>query len=479
MASLSSSARPRSFFQPHLFSSRALSVSAVLSLASGCVHYSPKPLVLAQSAAALEARSLSDPGLQAFIAAHAGPSHPSGAWDLESLTLAAVYFNPTLAVARAQWQSATAGKATAAARPNPVLSLSAGYNQSAASGMSPWFPGLSFDLPFETAGKRGARISRADATIESSRQTLFDTAWLVRHNLRAAWLDTLAADGRARLLDRQAEVQGRVTDLLQQRLTAGVISIPEMTSARLSRQRANYDAGEAHRLASSARARLAEAIGVPLAAVRRLEFQPLPESPPALGLSAEEARAWALHSRPDVLVALAEYQGAEADLRTQVAKQYPDIHVIPGFQWDQGERKWSLGGAFELPLFNRNRASIAEAEARREELALRVLAAQARALAELDAAFENHAQVEAQLDRARQVYRTAEEQRTILENARNSGDTDALQSESALLESLTAQLIQLDTLNAWHAARGQLEDAVRQPLSLFIHLEKAPEHPER
>lgn len=440
------------------------------------MNYTPKPLAPAENAVALEARSLSDPGLQAFIAAQGGTPPSPGQWDLESLTLAAVYFNPTLDVARAQWRSATAGKITAGARPNPTLSASVGYNQSAAGGMSPWFPGLSFDFPLETAGKRGARLSRADAAIESARQTLLDTAWMVRRNVRTAWLDTLAAEGRARLLDRQAEVQSRITDLLQQRITAGEISLPEVTAARLARQRTNYDAGEAHRMATSARARLAEAIGVPLAAVRSLALSPFNDVSPALEPSQAEARSWALHSRPDILVALAEYQVAEADLRTQVAKQYPDIHVVPGFQWDQGERKWSLGGTFELPLFNRNRGPIAEAEAHREELAARVLAAQARVLAELDAAFENHAQIEAQLDRARQVYRTAENQRLILQNSRNAGDTDLLQSESALLESLTAQLIELDTLNAWHAARGQLEDAVRRPLSLFSHLETAPAH---
>jgi len=447
--------------------------AAFLSL-GGCVQYRPQPLSPVQTATTLEARSLSDPGLLTFLTAnnttHAAPS----AWDLEALTLAAIYYHPTLAVARAQWKSAAAGKQTAALRPNPTLSVSAGYNQDAASGMSPWFPGVSFDWPFETAGKRSARVARAEASVESARQTLFDLAWTVRRNVRSAWLETLAAESRERILERQAAVQGRIVDLLQQRVNAGEISLPELTAAHLARQRSNYDVGEAHRVAAMARARLAEAIGVPLAALRTLELQPLPETVSPLPISTAEARASALQSRPDVLVALADYQGAEAELRIQIAKQYPDIHVAPGFQWDQGEKKWSLGGVVEIPLFNRNRGPIAEAEARREELAARVLSAQARVLAELDAAFENIVQVEAQLTRARDVYRAAEQQRQTTDASRNSGDADALQSESAQLESLSAQLIQIDTLNAWHAARGQVEDAVRQPLPLFSNLESSP-----
>lgn len=468
--------RPLFFHFPPRVLAGSFAVCLVFVSSSGCVHYAPKPLAPLETAAALEARSLTDPQLQAFIAANSsGHAAVVGAWDLEALTLAAVYFNPTLAVARAQWRSAVAGKQTAADRPNPSVSVSVGYNQDAAAGMSPWMPGLSFDLPFEVAGKRNARVARAEASIESTRQSLLDTVWMTRRAVRTAWIDTLAVERRARIIEEQAAAQGRVAELLQQRLSVGTISLPEVTAARLARQRANYDAGEAHRLASAARSRLAEAIGVPLSTVRQLELQPLPDTPPPpLALATPEARTAALRHRPDVLVTLADYQGAEADLQSQIAKQYPDIHVGPGLLWDQGERKWTLGASFEIPLFNHNRGPIAEAEAHRDELAVRVLAAQARALAELDAAFENYAQVEAQLARARDVYQAAEDQRRVAEGSRNSGDSDALQAESAKLESLSAQLIQADTLNAWHAARGQVEDALHQPLPLFTAIEASP-----
>ena len=44
----------------------------------------------------------------------------------------------------------------------------------------------------------------------------------------------------------------------------------------------------------------------------------------------------ALTHRADVLAALAEYAAAEALLRSEIAKQYPDIHLNPGYSFDTG-----------------------------------------------------------------------------------------------------------------------------------------------
>jgi outer membrane protein TolC len=82
---------------------------------------------------------------------------PAASWDFDMLTLAAFYYHPDLAVARAQWNVAQAGIQTAGGRPNPTLSLVPGYDTTHNPGLSPWFPAVSFDVPIETAGKRGGR----------------------------------------------------------------------------------------------------------------------------------------------------------------------------------------------------------------------------------------------------------------------------------------------------------------------------------
>src|SRR4051812_5277070 len=84
--------------------SRALLLSSVLfgiiSLA-GCVRFHPEPLSPEKSAAELENRSLTNAALKQFLAKNL--QREPGAWDFETLTLAAFYYHPDLAVARAQW----------------------------------------------------------------------------------------------------------------------------------------------------------------------------------------------------------------------------------------------------------------------------------------------------------------------------------------------------------------------------------------
>ena len=66
------------------------------------------------------------------------------------------------------------------------------------------------------------------------------------------------------------------------------------------------------------------------------------------------------------------------DLRLEIARQYPDLHLNPGYEFDQADSKWALGLSIELPLLNQNQGPIAEAEARRLESAARFESLQAR-----------------------------------------------------------------------------------------------------
>ena len=145
----------------------------VLALAAmGCRRFQPAPLSPADSASALESRSLADPELRAlFERARPGgaPRWPIEKWDLGTLTVAALYYHPSLAVARAQWRVAEAGIATAGARPNPTLSITPQYVANAAMGMPMWDITSALDWPIETAGKRGRRIERAQHVATSAR----------------------------------------------------------------------------------------------------------------------------------------------------------------------------------------------------------------------------------------------------------------------------------------------------------------------
>src|SRR6202522_3335923 len=153
-----------------------------LVLLAGCARYQPRPISPAETAAKLDARSLDNPAFRAFLEKNS-QSHPDEwplkTWDFETLTLAALYYHPSLEVARAQWQVALGGKKTAAERPNPTVSAQPGYDFSPTGAVNPWIPGVSFDVPIETMGKRGYRKAQAAHLSESARLGIATAAWQV------------------------------------------------------------------------------------------------------------------------------------------------------------------------------------------------------------------------------------------------------------------------------------------------------------
>src|SRR5260370_41910357 len=104
------------------------SLSGVFLLA-GCAvqRYRPAPIVPSATASRFESRSLADSGLQSFEEQNLGrpvSPWPPKTWDLQKLSLAALYFNPTLESARAHVAGTEAALVTAAAPPPPSPFLS-------------------------------------------------------------------------------------------------------------------------------------------------------------------------------------------------------------------------------------------------------------------------------------------------------------------------------------------------------------------
>ena len=72
-----------------------------------------------------------------------------------------------------------------------------------------------------------------------------------------------------------------------------------------------------------------------------------------------------LMGSPKLLSQLAAYASNETQLKTEIRKQYPEIELGPAFTRDDGEKELGLSLGFDIPLWNRNRQAIAEAEGNR------------------------------------------------------------------------------------------------------------------
>lgn len=429
----------------------ALAGLAALSGLQGCVSYQAAPLDAARMAVDFESLSL-----------HSWPGH-GGPWTLAKLTAAAFHFHPSLAEARAEVAAADAAIITAGQRPNPALTTTTEYDFTKGAA-SPWIWGLNVEIPIETGGKRAARLLKARAEANAARCRLAGAAQKVRNGVRLAVIDAAAAETRVALVEQQRHIQEDLVKLLKDRVTAGETPLTELTTYQLALNRAALDSAAARRDQGRARAALATAVGLPGHAFNGV--RPVFDLA-AVDIVSDQARRAALRTHPAVLAALADYAAAEAALKLETARQYPDLRISNGFLWDQGDRKWQLPGlGMELPVFHRNQGGIAEALVHRTAAAAKLRSAQARISGEIEAA---QASLKGAQDQVMEAGRLLKSERQAEDQAAQSlkaGGGDRLEKLTATVQSATGSVALLEVQVLAQQAAAALEDAI-QPAAVI------------
>ena len=74
-----------------------------------------------------------------------------------------------------------------------------------------------------------------------------------------------------------------------------------------------------------------------------------------------------LVQHPKVEAALARLGGTEKSLEAEIRRQYPDLKLGPAYANEEGLDRFGLIAGISIPLWNRNRKGIAEAEGARDE----------------------------------------------------------------------------------------------------------------
>ncbi|MHB9071923.1 MAG: TolC family protein [Desulfobaccales bacterium] len=452
-----------------------LALAVALTLIASCASFHPRPLSPAQTAAALEDRRLDDLKIKKFIEANLNRKiapWPPRSWDFSMLSLAAFYYHPDLDVAWARWQVAEAGKITAGQHPNPSISVPPGFIANP-GGSNPWLYGVSLDIPIETAGKRGYRLARAGHLAEAAYLDIATAAWKVRSRLRTALLDLYLSRESASLLKWQVAAQEELTKILAARFAQGEIPRPELTQAQISLDQVRLLWQEIQRQTAENRVRLAAALGLPVSAIRQVEIsyaflKRLPPTP-----LPPEVRRQALLSRPDILAALSSYEAAQSALQLEIAKQYPDLHLGPGYKFDDAKDKWTFGISLTIPVLNQNQGLIAEAKARREEAAARFSALQAGVIEELDRSLAGYLETLRKLKTAETLEAAEKTQEQAAQHRLQVGESDRL---AVLSAQLILNKVALDRLQAFYQAQqalGLLEDAIKSPLGSTARLPAA------
>ncbi|PYU22943.1 MAG: divalent cation transporter [Acidobacteria bacterium] len=436
-----------------------------ICLLSGCAmqRYTPAPIVASATASQFQSRNLANDGLRAFEESNLGhpvSPWPPKSWDLQTISLAALYFNPALDVARARVATAEGAIVTANARANLTFDFVPGVP-------TPYLLTQDFLLAIETAGKRGRRVEIAQDLDEVARFDLADSAWTVVIGARLALLNYLVASRNLELLRSEQQVREDQVAILEQILSVGEITRLDVDLARIELSKTHVATRTAEAQLADAKAVLASAIGIPVAGLEGAELSwPDMDTPPASeSFSADQVQRDAVLNRLDIRRSLAQYAAAEAAVHSEIAKQYPNFNIGPGYTYEERNSFFTVGFSTSPPLFNRNQGPIAEAEGRRKEAAAAFLQTQAQVVARSERALAVYTATLKEVAEAQSLYQLQQAQLQIVQQTIGAGADNQLSLDGVQIQLSILTRAQLDALARAQRALGDLEDAVQRPLA--------------
>jgi cobalt-zinc-cadmium efflux system outer membrane protein len=443
-------------------------IALCATLPLGCVSVPPKPRPdLAATAHSFEQRRLE--GL------YPGEASPTSGWDRAQWLNAALILNPDLAEARAKAMSVAAAERTAAQRPNPTLNLFGEYIAAAAGGVG-WLYGLSLDFLLQRPGERDRAKATAALQTQAAQSDVAEAIWTVRAQVHQALLDAVYANAQIELLQQLLDNRQGQLSSAEARARVGEISFSEVPTATLELAAAQQRLERARARDIDARSRLAAAVGVPAAALEQVPLRwsgwaDIDALSPTLST---ERRAEALIGRPEVVRTLHEYDIADNAVRSELARRWPEFHLVPGYAWDKGGvrenqlnetlRDNEIGLSGELPLFNRNEGPIGEAVARRELAGKHLEAVQADLFEQMERAERAWPHARKAWQNAASAAITAQQQNQLQQRALKEGASDRSSALTAAGAATEARLLSLDAAYEAQEAFAELESAYRRPL---------------
>ncbi|HLK92166.1 MAG TPA: TolC family protein [Polyangia bacterium] len=272
--------------------------------------------------------------------------------------------NPEIAAVEEQAHAAEAAAAGAGALDDPMLMVQL-WNMPVDLSTVPLMVNLTQPLPL--GGKRQARRDEARASADASRADIATRSRDIENQIARAYFDLYLAD---RTLEVEAEIARNLETLVaaaSSRVAAGRGEAAEVLRAEGEALKLQSDREAAVGRRAAAGARLVALLDRPPGSEigRTAEPGVLADLPPA-----DELRARALHDRPELRVAGAAARAAEARRRLADAESVPDLALSAGemhmFRSDSHPADFLfLGVQANLPIFSgKNRARVAESEAR-------------------------------------------------------------------------------------------------------------------
>ena len=433
-------------------------------------QYSAKPIDPVANAAKFD---LKDPASKQFNLYlinnnYSADRLPIQEWDVDALIYCALFFHPSLDVARAQWRVAELAQENATGKPLPTINSHLAHSNQANGDVSPFAFGLSIDIPIDTAKKRDIRIENASHLAQAAKLEIAQTAWQLRNQLVQSLNEYQFNQQQIRLLLDETSRRQEIVNIYQKRVNLGAASNVELSTAKLQLQTNTSELIAVQQSKMVLLAKLASNLGLPLAKVASMPLLGATDTLRTKNLQVLDLQATALLNRLDIRIALEKYAAAEAKLKLEIAKQYPDIVISPGYAYEFGDKIWSLGLSGLMTLLNKNKIGIAEATQLREVEAAQFEALQSKVIAEANITYAELTQAKQSLMNQQQLHHQQQLNSARMERQFAAGEISRLELAFVKLENIAAEKNVVLADYQLKTAINQLENSLQKPLSLVV-----------
>jgi len=208
---------------------------------------------------------------------------------------------------------------------------------------------------------------------------------------------------------------------------------------------------------------LASNLGLSLPKVKNMNI--LTDSNSLLTLKLEpDLQAEAVFNRLDLRIALERYAAAEAKLKLEIAKQYPNITISPGYAYEYGDKVWSLGLSGLLSMLNKNKVAINEASSLREVEAAQFEALQSKIMSDASVAYAQLMQAQQVLENQKFILKQQQHNTQQMNKRLAAGEIDRLELTFAKLELNAVEKNLALAHYQLKMAEAELENTLQKPL---------------
>ena len=375
--------------------------------------------------------------------------------------------SPELAAYDYDTRAAEARLLQASLRPNPELSLD--VENPTGSGVyangEQMEDTLMLSQLIELGGKRSARMAEAAAGRAVVQWEYQVKRVEVLKATTLAFIEAVAAQQRLGLAEEIAKVAEETVTLTDQRVSVGKVSAVDAIRAQVAVSSARIEVEQAKREIATARGHLAARWGARTADFGTVRGD-LAQHPSVPAL--EELRARLL-ANPELARWTSEREKRAATLAKEQTRARPDLTLRAGPRMEgrAEDATFVAGFSIPLPISNRNQGVIAEARANLSKLDSEKRAAEARAFAALNEAYQQlsgAAEEIALLDKS--VIPGAREAETQIVAGYDIGRFTQFEVLEARRTLNAARLQQVRALTTYQKARAELDALTARPTDL-------------